>query len=184
MKDISIKTTSEVFWLGSRHKVAMAAVTVHLDCSLNQNQRQTPLYSKTILLDTWVVHTIKFQQRLIFLDWFLVPSNPYEYTLFTSAMIMNPRKGAPSFVVLRKTGKLKNIVTFTFVFFPHIIFNCWSFSIFLKITLENACLTIDLSIPARSLLSSQSVRRIGCFLFRHLVRLSISRCCKLQHNFS
>ena len=70
MKDISIKTTSEVFWLGSRHKVAMAAVTVHLDCSLNQNQRQTPLYSKTILLDTWVVHTIKFQQRLIFLDCF------------------------------------------------------------------------------------------------------------------
>ena len=181
MKDISIKTTSEVFWLGSRHKVAVAAVTVHLDGSLNQNQRQTPLYSKTILLDTWVVHTIKFQQRLIFLDcfWFLqilmnILFSPQPWSWIHG-------KELPPLLF---SGKLANWRTFTFVFFPHIIFNCWSFSIFLKITLENACLTIDLSIPARSLLSSQSVRRIGCFLFRHLVRLSISRCCKLQHNFS
>ena len=60
---------------------------------------------------------------------FLVPSNPYEYTLFTSAMIMNPRKGAPSFVVLRKTGKLKN---FHFCIFSTYHFQLLIFFHFLK----------------------------------------------------
>ena len=66
----------------------------------------------------------------------------------------------------------------TFVFFIY-HFQLLIFSIFKKTT--HACLTIDLSIPARCLLSSQSVRRIGCLLFCHLVRLSISRC---DANFS